>query len=419
MGGSLIVWPLNLPIALHRKLVPLFDSDAGNRDSSQVNSSKKRASRAIQPQPHSPAELPAITTPLIDGLCVGGLALVVIGCVLFYLTAGGPQAKFIFPPQLLLLSEMLINGPHFMASYKQLYQKRQALSQHWFVAIVVPMVLVLFIPFAAWQSYQQPDSLTVYGVLVMTLAPLLLAWHYTGQAWGMTSCFAFLGGLSMTPTERLMIRSGLRVLVVYHLLVWWWASWSTNGAISEMVNFLGIDPEVADGLLKAMLTACRVALFAAFAVGLVGFRNLSKREQKTIPIRCWLPWVAIFGWYLMYGLYPATFVLLQIFHAIQYLIFPMRVEINQYGAKSGGSHRVRHIILYYLLLVGLAAVAFVLLPVAEEISRNERGWPFQLTIFIAFAINVHHYFIDSIIWKIRNPEVREALFGHLKPATSN
>ena len=32
-------------------------------------------------------------------------------------------------------------------------------------------------------------------------------------------------------------------------------------------------------------------------------------------------------------------------------------------------------------------------------------------------INLHHYFIDAVIWKIREPEVRNSLFGHLETTT--
>jgi hypothetical protein len=37
-----------------------------------------------------------------------------------------------------------------------------------------------------------------------------------------------------------------------------------------------------------------------------------------------------------------------------------------------------------------------------------------LGAMVAIGINVHHYFTDGVLWKIRNPEVREALFGHLQ-----
>ena len=37
--------------------------------------------------------------------------------------------------------------------------------------------------------------------------------------------------------------------------------------------------------------------------------------------------------------------------------------------------------------------------------------------FVGFAIsaffNIHHYFTDGVVWKLRNPEVRQDLFGHL------
>ena len=28
-------------------------------------------------------------------------------------------------------------------------------------------------------------------------------------------------------------------------------------------------------------------------------------------------------------------------------------------------------------------------------------------------LNIHHYFTDGVMWKLRNPEVRQDLFGHL------
>ena len=27
--------------------------------------------------------------------------------------------------------------------------------------------------------------------------------------------------------------------------------------------------------------------------------------------------------------------------------------------------------------------------------------------------NIHHYFTDGVVWKLRDPAVREDLFGHL------
>jgi hypothetical protein len=29
-------------------------------------------------------------------------------------------------------------------------------------------------------------------------------------------------------------------------------------------------------------------------------------------------------------------------------------------------------------------------------------------------LNIHHYFTDGVMWKLRNPEVRNDLFGHIR-----
>jgi hypothetical protein len=40
--------------------------------------------------------------------------------------------------------------------------------------------------------------------------------------------------------------------------------------------------------------------------------------------------------------------------------------------------------------------------------------PGQMTPMMILAfLNIHHYFTDQVIWKIRNPEVRRDLFAHL------
>ena len=360
---------------------------------------------ATNPAVHAPA---AITTPWLDAVCTGGLSIVVIAGLLIYdleITESVPVTGVI---QIsiggLVLMQTLINSPHFIASYRLLYRKRQNLKQHQFVSIYLPIIMLTVIVACIWQSVQWPNSIPIMLPLEQLLAPLLLAWHYTGQAWGMTSCFAFLGGLKMTLSERTVIRCGLRALIAYHVLLWW------NLANSAL--YLGLSPESAGDLMAALLTIARVVVFATFAVGLTGLRRLSQREQKPIPLRCWMPWLATFVWYVFVDLHrgPYAFVLLQIFHALQYLIFPLRVELNQHHVQR---RRTRtHVLLYYLVLVGVGFLAFNVPGIIESALVS----PLNIAVYISIAINVHHYFIDSVIWKIRNPEVREALFAHLEPS---
>jgi hypothetical protein len=55
--------------------------------------------------------------------------------------------------------------------------------------------------------------------------------------------------------------------------------------------------------------------------------------RRVPPIRVLVPWLALFVWYAAMALHPAALQLVQIGHALQYLPFPMRVEMNREIAK--------------------------------------------------------------------------------------
>ena len=64
------------------------------------------------------------------------------------------------------------------------------------------------------------------------------------------------------------------------------------------------------------------------------------------------------------------------------------------------------------VVLGLLVLQF--LPQGAEMALGLRGiLPLQFAV--GSFVNIHHYFIDNVIWKIRNPVVRQELFGHLQP----
>ena len=69
-----------------------------------------------------------------------------------------------------------------------------------------------------------------------------------------------------------------------------------------------------------------------------------------------------------------------------------------------------HMTIYYALLIGLGWLAF------KEIGdpgASSNALRVMIAACVVSGINIHHYCIDNVIWKIRKPEVRHALFGHL------
>ncbi|HEX3865337.1 MAG TPA: hypothetical protein VHV78_01250, partial [Gemmatimonadaceae bacterium] len=115
---------------------------------------------------------------------------------------------------------------------------------------------------------------------------------------------------------------------------------------------------------------------------------------------------------------PKALFWIQIAHAVQYLVFPVRVEMNrtQREPSASPSKIMLHMALYAAMLLVASAVISILVPYsAMSVVGNVFGEsPGQSApILILMIINIHHYFTDGVIWKISNPEVRRELFAHV------
>jgi hypothetical protein len=362
--------------------------------------------RRRKPQKPAPVSVPpdgAIISPAIDFLCCGGFSIFAVLAIFAY--------AYLFPTNKLISEGIniivigilgtLINAPHFMASYHLVYRKREQISQHKWASLYVPLILVALIIYAFLTPDPKLSELPVNIVvaeLLIFLSFVLLAWHYTGQAWGMTGAFAYLRGIRMDVLERRLVRSGYYALLGWHIL---WACLFTLKTGSVIgANFTNQIPKI-----EFIYQVWSVLVLLTIPLGIVGFLRIRRRTGIKPPLRCYAPWVAIYLWYALIWKYPSMFPVLQIFHAMQYLIFPLRVEMNQYSArqKRTGGRQFLHAVGYYLILVVVGFIVFEIPPV-----------PVHFVALVAAFVNIHHYFIDGAIWKIRNPQVRNDLFAHLK-----
>ncbi|MDB4561697.1 hypothetical protein N9102_00755 [bacterium] len=362
-----------------------------------------------------PEQTASATQPLIEGrvdaLLGGGLSLAIAIVVIiwgsFSETKMNTALGFIVA---YLFTDLLINSPHFMASYRILYSNKRNIRRHPFVTLVLPVCAISLLAYVCYWGPLNTTSDLKAGVpqpsvmLALTyLAPIFLGWHYVGQSWGTTACFAYLAGFRMNPSQRKLIRFGFLSLFAYHLT---WAC-----ASMEILEQLFPQQRAGEFMIKAVMSVCRVLVLASFFAGLWGFFQISQEHKRRIPATVWLPWVATYSWYVMVDVYPKSFFLLQIFHALQYLMFPARVEINQHHTK----HVPKHMLIYYVALVLVGYLAFDWTKLLEGIDlANQTGTMVLLGAATMMCINIHHYFIDAVIWKIREPEVRESLFGHLE-----
>jgi hypothetical protein len=356
---------------------------------------------AVAPTPSPRA---AIISPVVDALSTGGLSILVLAPLL----ALGRTDLLLLSAGVQAWGGALVNMPHFLASYRMVYRTRASIRAHPWASIYVPGVLLASCVAGVVAAQWTPLPITV----LLTLSNSYLAWHYTGQAWGMVVSFTYLAGAPLNGLERRLVRASLYVLMAWHVV------WFFHNGYADYVNITPLYQGMS--LLAA----------AALGAGVVGFGLHRRRTGRWAPLRAWIPWIAIFVWYATMarvGL-PALFTV-QTAHALQYLIFPWRVEVNRTRQAAAGRMSGElvglHMMTYLVVLLGASLLAAIALPSgAMAVVTNWLGTrPGEYTGFaIMTFFNIHHYFTDGVVWKLRDPAVRRDLFGHLvaaAPARAN
>ena len=335
----------------------------------------------------------SIISPAVDFLCVGGLSLLVMVPLLLsgrtdlVLVGAGAQAWI----------ATAINMPHFMASYRLVYGSRDMVLKHKWASIYLPAIMLLYVGVAIWQA----QSSQAMVIVLITVSSVYLAWHYTGQVWGMMASFAFLGGNSFDVWERRLIKTSLRILLVWHL------AWFLYTQLR--------DPSRVEWIYRTASAATVVAM----VLGIVALVRMYRRTKLFPPPLAMVAWMALFVWYAVMARDPKALFWVQIAHSIQYLAFPVRMELNSSTAapKSSPSRVALHMALY---AVGLLAVSVLVGQVVPTSLMGVIGDAFgeepgrAAPILILMFINIHHYFTDGVLWKIRNPEVQKQLFAHVR-----
>lgn len=337
-------------------------------------------------------------SPLIDALCVGGLSLLLL---LPLLLSGRSDLVFVGVAVQAWVTA-LINMPHFMASYRLIYRNKATILSHRWAAIYVPLVLIAYIAFAVYAS----RTTDLYISILMTVQGAYLAWHYTGQAWGMMATYQFLDGRSFAPTEKRLIRGGLYILLAWHVV--WFFRW-------------GFGDTSYGPLLESLYELATAVSLVALIAGGIGIALVKRRTGRLPPPRALIAWAAIFVWYAAMARDPRAIFWVQIAHALQYLIFPFRVEINRTLREGATRSRLgMHMLVYVVILLAVSVAMAVWIPArAMDVVANWLGRrPGEVAALSVLAfLNIHHYFTDGVMWKLRNPAVRADLFGHL-PASA-
>ena len=216
--------------------------------------------------------------------------------------------------------------------------------------------------------------------------------------------FTHLQGSRFDRTEYWLIRGGLRILLCWHL------AWFLHITLKE--------PE----RVKLVYDIASAATVLAAVMGVAGLVRMKMRTGQTPAFLVLVAWASIFVWYMAiarWGL--AGLFLVQFAHALQYLEFPTRVEINRAQRAAGGGSPMTHMSIYGggILAATLLVTLFVPGPAKAVAAGVFGAGPDSIApVLISYFIGIHHFFTDGVVWKLRNPGVQEDLFAHARPVAA-
>jgi hypothetical protein len=130
-----------------------------------------------------------------------------------------------------------------------------------------------------------------------------------------------------------------------------------------------------------------------------------------------IPWAAINVWYAAMAEDVTMLFAVQLAHALQYLLFPVRIELNRRRGAVAAPSRIGALAYVAWTIIGIG-VFEGLEPVLRLAFANTGGTgslPAITASVVISAIGIHHYFIDGALYKLRNPDVRRDLFSHALP----
>jgi hypothetical protein len=345
---------------------------------------------------------PATARPLyfvnagVDFAFIGGLSIVTF--LVFYLVGmSRPMGREVTLVTAAALA-WVINWPHFSATSYRLYHTRSNVNQYPVTALIIPVLLTATVI----GSFLSPTGVAPW------LVKMFVIWspyHFSGQTLGISLIYARRAGIRIGRWERLALSGFI------------FSTFLVQTAITESGQGLGTFYSVSYptlGLPAWVPDVLRVWMWACAAAVIFFYIGWSRRAGRLAPPILLLPAVAQFVWFGLGWKVPAFNEFVPFFHALQYMLIAWVMQVGETLAARAPAQRRRFVIGESLRwgafnVVG-GIILFWLLPRAGELGGFTL--PFATAVIIS-AVQIHHFFVDGVIWKLRNPKVASPLLSNV------
>jgi hypothetical protein len=330
-------------------------------------------------------------------LLVGGATLVLLPIAWLLRKGFGLDASEFGVSFTAFYAAYLINDPHFSVTYLLFYRDARRATLRWILSgIVVPIVL------AAWGvAALVMHSAQAVGWMVQ-LMYLLVGWHYAKQGFGVVTVLSAKRGVRWAPRERKALLA--------HAYAGWAFAWANPASPAGLFEEKGVVyTALAHPRWLEIICGVGLGVSSIVLVVLLTARLLRDEPLPLAPLAGFL--ITIWSWTIFSNLDPLLRYVIPALHSIQYLYFVWLLKRNQARAEEGPPSFGRPV----AVRVGVLALSALALgwfifhggPAYVDGMFRVKGLgdtPFGAVLFV--IVNVHHYFMDTVIWRRDSPPIR-------------
>ncbi len=359
-------------------------------------------------------------TPGTSRWLYGPASDLLLGCGLVYaivftaLSLAGESVREVMPATIAIIPITILASAHYGATAMRAYGR--AADRRAWMLFSGWTTLLLGAGFASGLYWEALGSWFV--TLYLTWSP----WHYAGQNFGVAMMFLRRRGVDVTPRARQFLHYSFILSCLLALLALHGedpaASYAPNQIPGDVYAFVALGPLAgipagASSWLMAAVGALYAVVTAAAVVQL----------RRAAPLRELLPAILLIGTQSLWFAVPAlarefgvlggveplgtthahyAFLWIGAGHAVQYL------WITSYFASAQGRARRLPAFLLKALLAGCALWAVPAVLFAPGML-GRLPYDEGLTVMVASLVNLHHFVLDGVIWKLREGRIARIL----------
>lgn len=311
-----------------------------------------------------------------------------------------------------------MNHPHFISSYKIFFEgfggvrRREFapgyLLRWWFAALGVPLVLIVLLAVGVQKA--MAGDVSVFAVAVL-LYLVTVGWHYVKQGFGMAMSEAALKKCYWSPAARKWM--------LLNAYACWIASTVILLSSENALGYFGFYYPIDFSPLKMVIpVVVGIFILTTLAAAIQIKRNIAQWRLDGKQADAWPLagltgyFVSLYVWIVASAINPVLMLVIPFFHSLQYMHVVSRVYAKDEAPPHGGRKLSR-----WLSMIMIGFAAFWLIPgIIDYRLTGTINMVSQAGMLYTGAtwlfINIHHYFIDNVIWRRESKYVWSRLQAH-------